>query len=169
MHTRKQLRAPWRIDFITAPKEPGCFICKKSKSQSKKGMLKNHVVAFGKTCYILLNDYPYSSGHLMVCPIRHLSELEDLTLEERAELMELTIRAKNILTKVMKPQGFNIGLNLGDAAGAGHKIHLHQHIVPRWNGDANFTTTIADIRVLPESLEVTTKKLIEAYQNEYEN
>ena len=169
MVTRKQLRAPWRIDFITAPKQSGCFICDKSKAKSKLDKVKNHVIAHGETCYILLNDYPYSAGHLMVSPIRHISELEDLTPEERAELMELTIRAKSILTQVMQPQGFNIGLNLGDAAGAGHKIHLHQHIVPRWNGDANFTTTIGDIRVLPESLEATTKKLIEAYQNHYEN
>ena len=169
MLSRKQLRAPWRIDFITAPKQPGCFICEKSTAKSKQAMLKQHVVAHGKTCYILLNDYPYSSGHLMICPIRHISELEDLTAEERTELLELTIRAKNILTQVMRPQGFNIGINLGDAAGAGHKIHLHQHIVPRWNGDANFTTTIADIRVLPESLEATTKKLIEAYENKYED
>lgn len=169
MVSRKQLWAPWRMDFITAPKQSGCFICKKNRSKSTHDLIKNHVVAHGKTCYLLLNDYPYSSGHLMVSPIRHISELEELTVEERAELMEFTIRAKKILTMVMQPQGFNIGLNLGDAAGAGHKIHLHQHIVPRWNGDANFTTTIGNIRVLPEALEVTTKKLIDAYQNQYEN
>jgi len=169
MLSRKQLWATWRMDFIKKPKQPGCFICEKSRATTRHEMIRNHVVAHGETCYILLNDYPYSSGHLMVSPRRHLSELEELSLEERTEFMELTVRAKNILTKVMQPQGFNIGLNLGDAAGAGHKIHLHQHIVPRWNGDANFMTTIGDIRVLPEALEVTTQKLIEAYQNLYEN
>jgi ATP adenylyltransferase len=157
------------MNFITSSKEQGCFICQKSLVKSYADKINNHVVAHGETCYILLNDYPYAAGHLMISPLRHISELEQLTQEEREELMEFTIRAKFILQKTMNPQGFNIGLNLGEAAGAGHKIHLHQHIVPRWNGDANFISTIGQTRVLPEALEVTTKKLIEAYQNQYEN
>ncbi len=166
--TRKQLWAPWRIDFIKSKKPPGCFICEKSGCKTNTAMVQNHVVAYGKTCFILLNDYPYTAGHLMVSPFRHISELEELTFDERVDLMEMTVRAKAILTDTINPAGFNIGLNLGSAAGAGHKIHIHQHVVPRWDGDANFMTTIGEVRVLPEALEVTTQNLIDAYCARYD-
>ena len=166
--TRKQLLAPWRIDFIKSKKPLGCFICEKADCTSHELKVKNHVVAYGKHCFILLNDYPYNAGHLMISPLRHISDLEGLTFDERVELMEMTIRAKAILTDTMNPEGFNIGLNLGSAAGAGHKIHIHQHVVPRWDGDANFMTTVGEVRVLPEALEATTQHLIDAYRVRYE-
>ena len=105
-----------------------------------------------RTCYGVLNRYPYTGGHLMIVPYKATSDLNDLTEDELTDLMKLTRRCQNALTKVMKPDGFNIGINLGRAAGAGIVEHLHIHIVPRWNGDTNFMPVIAGATVLPEAL-----------------
>jgi ATP adenylyltransferase len=122
---------------------------------------ERYVLYRGARCFIILNRYPYTSGHLMVVPYRHLSEIEDLSAEEMSELMSLTRKSIAALKSAYSPQGFNIGINIGGVAGAGIKDHIHQHIVPRWGGDTNFMSVVSDVRVLPESLESTYGKLLE--------
>jgi ATP adenylyltransferase len=112
----------------------------------------NHVIARDRTCYAVLNTYPYTGGHLMVVPYKAAADLNDLTEEEMADLMKLTRRCQNALTKVMKPDGFNIGINLGKVAGAGVLGHLHIHVVPRWLGDTNFMPVLANTTVVPQAL-----------------
>jgi len=119
----------------------------------------HYVVARDRTCYALLNTYPYTGGHLMVVPYKQASDLNDLTDEEMTDLMKLTRRCQNALTRVMKPDGFNIGLNLGKVAGAGILNHLHVHIVPRWEGDTNFMPVLTGTMVLPEALRDVAAKL----------
>jgi len=159
--TSRPLWAPWRIEYIRGPKPDGCFFC--DKAATPEADAENHVVARGKRCFVLLNDFPYNSGHLMVAPFRHVADLADLDVEERAELFELMIRAEEVLRRVMNPEGFNIGFNIGAAAGAGVRDHVHGHIVPRWVGDTNFMPVIGDTRVVPESLEATARLLREAW------
>lgn len=145
----KELWAPWRVEYFKIPKDKGCFLCKSFASRQDRN---NHVVKRGKMCAIVLNRYPYTGGHVMVCPYRHVSQFEDLTPQETAEMMVLTREAIRALRDTIKPHGFNIGINIGEAAGAGLKDHIHLHIVPRWNGDTNFITVMADVRVVPQSL-----------------
>lgn len=142
--------APWRIEYILGPKEDGCFICRARDGADDRDSL---LLQRGATCMVMMNRYPYSGGHLMVSPLRHVDTLQALTAEERTEAMDLCARSIDILTEVMKPQGFNVGLNLGEAAGAGLRDHLHWHIVPRWNGDTNFMAVAGSTRVIPQALE----------------
>lgn len=151
----KVLWAPWRIQYITGEKEEGCIFCSKPKERNDK---KNLILYTGETSFIIMNRFPYSNGHLMTVPYRHTNNLSDLTEEERLELMNLTIKCTDIL-QAIRPDGFNIGMNLGRAGGAGIDDHLHYHIVPRWNGDSNFMSVIADVRVMPEYLEQTYETL----------
>ena len=151
----KVLWAPWRIQYITGEKEEGCIFCKKPKEGNDK---KNLILYTGETSFIIMNRYPYSNGHLMAVPYKHTNNLSDLTEEERLELMNLTVKCTDIL-QAIRPDGFNIGMNLGRAGGAGIDDHLHYHIVPRWNGDSNFMSVIADVRVMPEYLEQTYETL----------
>jgi len=147
----EHLWAPWRIGYILRAKEPGCFLCRKPQEADDA---KNHILIRDRTCFALLNAYPYNAGHLMVVPYKHTAELDDLTESEMADLMTLTRRCKQILARALKPDGFNIGLNLGRAAGAGVDDHMHFHIVPRWSGDTNFmSVTGGDIRVVPQALD----------------
>jgi len=154
------LHAPWRIEYILAPKpEKGdgeSFLSKIARSNDDEA---NLVIARGRTCFALLNRYPYNGGHLMVVPYRQVAELEDLTEEELLELMLMTRRCIQALKQTMAPDGFNIGLNLGRVAGAGVKNHLHIHVVPRWNGDTNFMPVIADTKVVSEALHETAARL----------
>jgi len=153
------LHAPWRIEYIQAPKPPpadGSLFTRIAQSSDDEA---NLVIARDRTCYALLNRYPYNGGHLMVVPYRQAADLESLTDEELADLMKLTRRCVRALTRVMQPDGFNIGLNVGRAAGAGIEEHLHVHVVPRWNGDTNFMPVLADTKVLPEALAETAAKL----------
>jgi ATP adenylyltransferase len=119
----------------------------------------NYVIARGRTCYVVLNTYPYNGGHLMVVPYRRIATLEALTDDEALEIMQWSRRCVQALRSVMKPQGFNVGYNLGKCAGAGIVEHLHLHIVPRWEGDTNFMPVIAHSRVVPEALKETAAKL----------
>ena len=151
----KVLWAPWRIQYITGDKEEGCIFCTKPKERNDK---KNLILYTGETGFIIMNRYPYSNGHLMAVPYKHTNNLSDLTQEERLELANLTIKCTDIL-QAIRPDGFNIGMNLGRAGGAGIDDHLHYHIVPRWNGDSNFMSVIADVRVMPEYLEETYETL----------
>ena len=151
----KVLWAPWRLKYITADKEEGCIFCKKPKEGNDK---ENLILYNGETSYIIMNRYPYSNGHLMTVPYKHTNNFSELDQEERLELMNLTAKCIDIL-QAIKPEGFNIGMNLGRTGGAGIDDHLHFHIVPRWNGDNNFMPVIGDVRVMPEYLEETYETL----------
>ncbi len=151
----KVLWAPWRLKYITGDKEEGCIFCKKPKEGNDKD---NLILYTGETSFIIMNRYPYSNGHLMTVPYKHTNNFSDLTQEERLELMDLTAKCLDIL-QVIKPEGFNIGMNLGKTGGAGIDDHLHFHIVPRWSGDNNFMPVIGDVRVMPEYLEETYETL----------
>jgi ATP adenylyltransferase len=145
------LHAPWRIEYILAPKpvqSDDLFVRIAQDSDD----IANYVIARDRTCYALLNSYPYIGGHLMVVPYKQAPDLHGLTDGELSDLLKLTRRCQDALTKVMKPDGFNIGINLGKVAGAGVPGHLHIHVVPRWAGDTNFMPVLAGTTVLPEAL-----------------
>jgi ATP adenylyltransferase len=146
----EQLWAPWRIRYILGERESGCFFCRKSQESDDA---KNHVVIRARTCFALLNTYPYNAGHLMVAPYKHTGDLDDLAESELSELMSLTRRCKQLLSRAIKPHGFNIGINIGRTAGAGVLDHVHVHIVPRWDGDTNFMPVLADTHVVPQALD----------------
>ena len=152
------LHAPWRIEYILAPKPENAESLFARIAQSSDDEA-NYVIARDRTCFAVLNTYPYNGGHLLIVPYRQTPDLNGLADEELTDLMKLTRRCQNALTSVMKPDGFNIGINLGKVAGAGIQGHLHIHIVPRWLGDTNFMTTVADVRVMPEALADTYEKL----------
>lgn len=137
------------MKYILGSKEKGCFLCDMLPSAQDA---ENLILKRGKTCFIVMNRYPYNNGHLMVCPLRHVDTLGGLTADERAEMMELTSESVELLQKVVRPDGFNIGINLGEAAGAGLKDHIHMHIVPRWNGDTNFMPVLGKTKVIPQAL-----------------
>jgi ATP adenylyltransferase len=148
----QQLWAPWRMDFIRSRKEPGCFMCRIVAEGGAKDA-ENLVVHRGEHGLLVMNRYPYCCGHLLVAPYRHVATLGDLTAEERRETLELACLGQRLLAAVAKPDGFNLGINEGSAAGAGLKDHLHLHVVPRWEGDTNFMPVAAGVRVMPQALE----------------
>jgi ATP adenylyltransferase len=145
------LHAPWRIEYILAPKPASDDSLFTRIAQSSDDEA-NYVIARDRTCFALLNRYPYTGGHLMIVPYKQTPDLNGLTVEEMTDLMTLTRRCQNALTSVMKPDGFNLGINLGKCAGAGVDGHLHIHIVPRWNGDTNFMPILATTTVVPQAL-----------------
>ena len=147
------LHAPWRIDYILNPKPPPSDTSLFSRIAQSDDDESNYVVVRERTCYVVLNSFPYNGGHLLVVPYKQTSNLADLTDDALCDLMRLTRRSVEILKEVMNPDGFNIGLNLGKVAGAGIAEHLHFHVVPRWNGDTNFMPVIAKTTVLPQALE----------------
>jgi ATP adenylyltransferase len=138
--------------FIRAPAEKECFLCRIVREGPEKDA-ENLVVHRGLTCILLLNRYPYSGGHLLAVPLRHEGKLDALLPAEMLEMMELTCLGERLLERVAQPQGFNVGLNQGAAAGAGLKDHLHVHVVPRWEGDTNFMPVVGGVRVIPQALE----------------
>ena len=146
------------MDYIRSEKGCGCIFCDKPREREDK---KNLILHRGRTCYIIMNRYPYNNGHLLVLPYRHLSEFDLLSADERLELMDLLSLCTRVLG-VFDPDGFNIGMNIGSVAGAGIEDHLHFHVVPRWEGDNNFMPVIGDVRVIPEYLEKTYEKLEES-------
>ena len=153
------LHAPWRIQYILGPKTPpgeGSVFTRIAQSSDDEA---NHVIARGRSCFALLNNFPYNGGHVMVLPYREVPDFDDLLDEELLELMKLTRRCQHALTRTMQPHGFNIGVNLGRVAGAGIEQHLHIHIVPRWAGDSNFMPVIGQTAVVPEALRETAAKL----------
>jgi ATP adenylyltransferase len=145
------LHAPWRIEYILSPKSPATESLFTQIAQSNDDE-SNLVIARDRTCYALLNRYPYTGGHLMIVPYKQVRDMNGLTDEEMTDLMKLTRRCQNVLTQIMKPDGFNIGINLGKVAGAGILEHLHIHIVPRWLGDTNFMPVLANTMVVPQAL-----------------
>ncbi|MDO8744831.1 MAG: HIT domain-containing protein [Candidatus Brocadiaceae bacterium] len=147
----QNLWAPWRFTYIQEPpKENNCFLCNAFQDTQDE---KHLVVHRRKECFCILNKFPYNSGHLMVVPNKHKADISDLSGQEMLEIMELARDMKELLTKIMKPEGFNLGINLGKSAGAGLVGHCHLHIVPRWNGDTNFMPVVSDVKVIPQSLE----------------
>lgn len=152
------LHAPWRIGYILSPK-PKLDASLFTQIAQSNNDVENYVIARDRTCYALLNRYPYNGGHLMIVPYKEVADLHGLTDEEMADLWKLARRCISALTAVMKPDGFNLGINLGKVAGAGILEHLHIHVVPRWNGDTNFMPVIADTGVLPEALLDVAEKL----------
>jgi ATP adenylyltransferase len=153
------LYAPWRIQYILAPKPEPTETSLFTRIGQSNDDVANYVIARDRTCYAVLNTYPYVGGHLMVVPYKQTRDLQGLTDQELGDLMKLVRRCQDALTKVMKPNGFNIGINMGKAAGAGIEEHLHIHIVPRWMGDTNFMPVIANTSVLPEALKDLAAKL----------
>ena len=155
----KRLWAPWRMKFVES-KSSGCIFCQVQAEADGPG---NLVIFRGERCFVILNRFPYTSGHLLVVANRHLPSLEDVEAEARAEMMELSTRAMTVLRCVYHPDAFNIGANIGAAAGAGIAGHVHIHVVPRWTGDANFMLTLAEIKVMPEALEDTYARIRSAW------
>jgi ATP adenylyltransferase len=148
----ENLYAPWRIQYITAPRSsPGDESLFTMIAQANNDEA-NYVIVRERTCFAVLNSYPYNGGHLMVVPYKQTPDLNGLADEELSDLLKLTRRCLNALSTTMKPDGFNIGINLGKVAGAGIAGHLHIHVVPRWSGDTNFMPVIANTKVLPEAL-----------------
>jgi ATP adenylyltransferase len=145
------LHAPWRIEYILAPKVAATESLFTRIAQSNDDEA-NLVITRDRTCFALLNAYPYTGGHLMIVPYKQVVDMNGLTDEEMTDLMKLTRRCQNALTTVMKAEGFNIGINLGKVAGAGIQEHLHIHIVPRWFGDTNFMPVLANTTVVPQAL-----------------
>jgi len=155
------LHAPWRIEYILAPKPELAESLFTQIGQSSDDEA-HYVIARDRTCYALLNAYPYTGGHLMVVPYRQVQELHELTDEEMLDLMRLTRRCLEALRRVMRPDGFNVGMNLGRVAGAGILEHLHIHVVPRWQGDTNFMPVLAGTTVVPQALKELAAQLRQA-------
>jgi ATP adenylyltransferase len=156
----KQLWAPWRLEYIeSADEQEGCVFCRARDGDDEKSL----VVHRGKRAFVVLNKYPYASGHLMVAPNRHEGDFGDLEADEALEVHQLAAAGLAALAETMRPQGFNVGWNLGRIAGAGVVDHVHLHVVPRWAGDTNFMPVLADVKVLPEALEATRRKLAQAW------
>jgi ATP adenylyltransferase len=145
----EKLWAPWRMSYVTVPKAEGCVFCGAPDAADLREQL---VLYRGETCFVIMNLFPYNNGHLMVAPYRHTADLAALTTPEQNELMALTRYALLVLQETFQPDGFNLGMNLGRVAGSGIADHLHQHLVPRWNGDTNFMPVIGETKVLPDAL-----------------
>ena len=158
----KFIWSPWRMTYIQSHRqEADCVFCVES---GRLDGADNLIFYRGQRAYGILNRYPYTSGHLMIVPFAHVPSLTDLDSPTRAELMELVNQSILVLQHVYEPQGFNIGINIGEAAGAGITEHIHVHVVPRWGGDTNFMSSLAQTRVLPESLEETYHRVSQAWQ-----
>jgi ATP adenylyltransferase len=156
----KPLWAPWRLEYIgSADEQTGCFFCAAAEAPDEDGL----VVARGTRAIVVLNKFPYSSGHLLVAPLRHTGEFAELDEEEIVELHELAAKGIAALSSTYRPEGYNVGWNLGRVAGAGVLDHVHLHVVPRWGGDTNFMPVLADVKVLPEHLAETRRRLAEAW------
>lgn len=159
----QQMHSPWRSKYIATFSEPsagGCILCSAYKDNDDE----SYIVTRGVHCYVIMNLYPYNSGHLMIVPFRHIPSIIDLNVEESAEIMYLLKLMTAALTKVMHPDGFNIGSNINRSAGAGIDDHVHFHIVPRWNGDTNFMPILADTKLISEDIRDTLINLRKAIE-----
>lgn len=151
------LRSPWRMAYVTSGvTEPGCVLC---RALHDAGAERSLIVHVGERCFVVMNLYPYTSGHVMVTPNRHVATLGEATPEELNEMMSLARRLEQAFREEYKPDGVNLGMNLGRAAGAGIADHIHMHLVPRWSGDTSFMTVVSDTRVLPETPEQACERL----------
>ncbi len=147
-----KLWAPWRMEYIRTKNETGCIFCNKKNSEDDEN---NLVLYRGNECFILMNLYPYSNGHIMISPYLHSSETSDLSSKCNEEIMRFANKAMNILSSTMNAEGFNFGANIGKAGGAGIADHLHYHVIPRWSGDTNFMPVIGNTKVMVEGLTET--------------
>ena len=155
------LWTPWRYNYVThADKTPGCIFCEVLQAGDDE---KVHIVYRGRGCFIILNTFPYTSGHVMVVPYAHLDELQKLPAEAAQEMMALSQRMEGVLRELYRPDGVNLGMNIGKAAGAGVAGHIHMHVLPRWVADANFISVVGETRILPETLDVSWKRMREAF------
>jgi ATP adenylyltransferase len=152
----KMIWAPWRAKFVLGKKEKGCVFCKRFKM---KDTIKNLVIYRGKKCFVILNKFPYNSGHTLIVPNRHVGQIENLTTDEAQEFFELTQKTVRLIKKNLKPSSLNLGMNLGRSSGAGVPGHLHMHVVPRWIGDTNFMPVIGKTDVISIPLEPIYKAL----------
>jgi ATP adenylyltransferase len=151
------LWTPWRYTYIkSADSAPGCIFCDKPKENDDE---RNLIVHRGTRCFIILNAFPYTNGHLMVVPFAHEDELQKLDRETATEMMALTQKSESVLRELYRPEGINLGMNIGRAAGAGVAGHVHMHVLPRWTADANFMSVVGETRVLPEDLATTYKRM----------
>ena len=160
------LWAPWRMTYVQRPTtgKPGgdIFVDLPSEQDDQK----NFIVFRGKTAFVMLNAFPYASGHLLVAPFRQVPDIDELNDDELLEINQLVARCTRWLRTAYKPEGFNIGINMGNAAGAGIPVHIHWHVVPRWNGDVSFMTSVGGVRVIPQALEETYARLREAVERD---
>ncbi|HEY6990790.1 MAG TPA: HIT domain-containing protein [Bryobacteraceae bacterium] len=155
------LWAPWRATYVSEKSDPNrCIFCDAAASTDDAASLVIHRAQFS---FVILNRFPYTSGHLMIAPFAHVSRLQQADEATSAEIMQLSRFAEGVLEEVYRPDGLNLGMNLGEAAGAGIQQHIHMHLLPRWNGDANFMTSVGKTRVLSEALETTYAKLKRAF------
>lgn len=154
----KILSAGWRMEYIGKSDDGTCIFCEKPKNKDQEVL----IVKRGCLAYVLMNLYPYTTGHLMVAPYRHVGRIADLNDQELCEIMRLVSWCEKVLSKAIHPDGFNVGMNIGKCAGAGYPGHIHMHIVPRWEGDTNFMPIVGEVKVLPETLIETYNKIIRA-------
>jgi ATP adenylyltransferase len=157
----KSLWAPWRERFILCEKEPGCFLCRTGNEKQDR---RNLILHRGEKCFVILNRYPYNTGHLMVTPYRHVGQLEKLKDAELTELLKISQLCVKVLKAAMKPHGINLGMNLGKVSGAGVADHIHFHIVPRWQGDTNFMPILAGTKVVSVGLSSTYDRLLKEWR-----
>jgi len=155
----KNLSAGWRMAYIAGSDSGDCIFCTRPGVRPAS---RNFVVVKGRHAFIMMNRYPYTTGHLMVAPYRHVAGLQKLRPEEAFEIAKLVALSEAVLTKAVHPDGFNVGVNVGRCAGAGYPGHLHVHVVPRWDGDTNFMPVLSEAKVLPETLTDTYRKIIKA-------
>lgn len=156
------LWTPWRYAYVsTAEKASGCIFCELPKLEDQKAL----IVHRGLHCFVILNSFPYTSGHVMIVPFAHLDQMQRLPTEAAHEMMDLSQKMEGVLRKLYNPDGINLGMNIGKAAGAGVAGHVHMHVLPRWVADANFMSVVGETRVLPESLETTYKRIKSALGN----
>ncbi len=158
----KRVWAPWRMEYIANNKDKGCIFCVSPENADEREKLIMHRTTHS---IVMLNRYPYTNGHLMIAPRRHTADMNELSEDEMLDLFKVLRLCRNVLQETAAPQGFNVGINLGKAAGAGVDEHMHIHIVPRWNGDSNFMTVIGDIRVMPENLLNSYDRLLPVFQD----
>ncbi|MCK9557402.1 MAG: HIT domain-containing protein [Candidatus Cloacimonetes bacterium] len=153
---KKYLYSPWRLDYILGEKPEDCVMCRAKDTEHDE---ENLILYRGRYCYVMLNCYPYNNGHLMIVPYLHVSNINDLDTETWHEACDLVCICETAYREAYNPDGINIGINLGTAAGAGIAEHLHIHMVPRWNGDSNFMTVVSGERVIPEAFEISYERL----------
>jgi ATP adenylyltransferase len=156
------LWAPWRMEYVSSDnKKGGCIFCPcDDRSQDEKRL----ILFTGNRSIVLMNRFPYINGHLLVAPLRHVSTLDALLPEEKLDLITMVEKSIGVLKEVMNPEGFNVGVNLGKAAGAGVEEHIHFHVVPRWIGDTNYMTVFGEVRVIPEHIQATYRKLVRFFK-----
>jgi ATP adenylyltransferase len=156
------LWAPWRMEYILSDQKGGdCIFC---TGEDRSGDEERMILHVGERTMVMMNRYPYNNGHLLVAPVRHVPGMDHLSQEEMLDLILMVRSSMGILTKLMNPSGFNVGLNIGPAAGAGVADHMHFHIVPRWDGDTNFMAAVGEVKVIPEHIRETYRKLLLLFQ-----